>query len=63
MSNSIQAVHSVAATTPPSPSANPTPKAAQSSTPHDTVTISNAAQQALAKAASSRDVDHDGDKK
>jgi hypothetical protein len=62
MSNSIQAVHAASATTQTIPPAGPPAKAAQSSTPQDTVNISSAAQQALAKAASTHDVDHDGDR-
>jgi hypothetical protein len=61
MSNSVPAVHAATATTQASAGANPAPKAAKSSTPQDTVSISPAAKQALAKASKSHDVDHDGD--
>jgi hypothetical protein len=64
MSNSIQAVHAVNAYASANQTANQPPKPpAAASTPHDKVTISSAAQQALAnnaKAASSGDSDHDG---
>ena len=65
MSNSIQAVQAVNAHAATSQTTNKPPKAPPAaSTPQDKVTISSAAQQALAnnaKAASSGDVDHDGD--
>ena len=61
MSNAIHSVQAAnAATQAPANTQQPKP-AAQSAVPQDKVTISSAAQQALAKAASSQDVDHDGD--
>lgn len=62
MSNSIQSVQAVNAYTQASPATTQAPKApAKSAAPQDTVTLSSAAQQALAKGASTNDVDHDGD--
>jgi hypothetical protein len=70
MSNTIQAAHAVSAYASESQATTQTPKApapaAQNSTPQDKVSISSAAQQALAnntKAPASGDVDHDGDSK
>ena len=62
MSNTIQSVQAVNAYTQASPATTQPPKPpAQAATPQDKVTISSAAQQALAKGASTNDVDHDGD--
>jgi hypothetical protein len=63
MSNSIQAVQAVNAHTSTDQTANQPPKApATASVPQDKVTISSAAQQALANntRAASGDSDHDG---
>jgi len=67
MSNSIHAVHAVSGHTSTNQATNHAGKApvatAPTSTPQDKVTISSAAQQALAnntKAAPSGDTDHDG---
>jgi len=64
MSNAIQAVHTVNAHTSANQTTIQTPKTPPTaSTPQDKVTISSAAQQALAnstKAAASGDSDHDG---
>ena len=67
MSNTIQATQAVHAYTSTTQATSPAPKApapqAQTTTPQDKVTISSAAQQALAnntKAAPAGDTDHDG---
>jgi hypothetical protein len=67
MSNSIHAVHAVSAHTSASHTTNQAPKApaaaSQTSTPQDKVTISSAAQQALAnntKASPAGGNDHEG---
>jgi hypothetical protein len=67
MSNPVQAINAVQATT-QAQQAAPAPKAQQTATqtaaPQDKVTISPQAQKALAantKPAASGDVDHDGD--
>jgi hypothetical protein len=60
MSNSVHSVQAVnAATQGPANTQQPKPPS-QSAIPQDKVTISSAAQQALAK-VSSGDTDHDGD--
>ena len=63
MSNTIQSAQAVNAYSQVAPTAQPSkaPANTQSAPPQDKVTISAAAQQALAKAGASHDVDHDGD--